>query len=178
MIESDNRMSAADLLKIVGTNQPEIPDGSTLLQRLFFQGAPFAKPHYAGRPLKAEDKVSAELAVLMREAMRDGRFVGLCSHVANESGDQSTKLARLRSQKKKVMGMLSGAPDWWFGWVLPAGGRDFGVIELKRPGVLQGSLSDSQAMVRDWCQEIGIPWACHNRSDRAFEQLQAWGAIR
>lgn len=175
MMSPSDRMSAADYLRIVGGNQPVIDEHSPLIERLFADGAPFASPNLSGVSLGPEDRVSADFYELMRAAIRERRFIGMCSHVANESHDQRSRRAILRTQKKKAMGMIPGSPDWWFIWTT-FGTIGAGVIELKRPGRREGGLSQNQSMIRDWCCLCDIPWACHNNAEKAFQQLVDWGA--
>lgn len=178
MIDASNRMSREEYLKLVGTNQLEIPEGATIIQRLFGAGAPLGDLVNRGITIKAEDKVSAEHYANMKRALRDQRYVGFFTHVGNESGERGNELRTQRRQmKKKLIGMVPGTTDWIHIWTT-FGTIGAGVIELKRPGVLEGGLSINQAMVRDWCKASGIPWACHNSADKAFDQLVQWKGAR
>lgn len=125
-----------------------------------------------GLKLGPEDRLSVEVMNMMRAAKVSGRYVGVFSHVANESGAPGSKQTILRSVKKKAMGMVPGTPDWWFLW--PSGA---GVIELKRHGVKEGGLSDSQKEFRDWCREDGVRWAICNKLEDVEATLIKWGAM-
>ena len=178
MLTPADRMSATDYLKLVGTNEPAIAADAPLIERLFAEGAPFGKLTRQGVQLGPEDRVSADYFLLMKAAIQERRYVGFCTHIGNESGERGNELRTKRRQhKKKVLGMVPGATDWIHIWTT-LGTLGAGVIELKRPGRKEGGLSNNQAMVRDWCKACGIPWACHNKAEAAFEQLIEWGGVR
>lgn len=170
------RLSIADARK-VGIDLASHASPLTAFQALFVSGGPFSRPSDKGITLKNEDLVSAQFYDLIWHALSERRFIGLCSHVANEMGERTGFAAMKRTMKKKRLGMVSGSPDWWFIWTT-FGDLGAGVIELKRPGVREGGLSQAQVAVRDWCREIGIPWACHNKAQDAFQQLVDWRAAR
>lgn len=124
-----------------------------------------------------EDRLSVEIHDFMRLALEDGRFRGVWFKVPNESGAPESWLAKVRSWKKRSMGMVPGVTDFIIMWDAAPLLEDRGVIEIKRPGRLDGALSDDQRDFRDWCQWTGIPWACVNRLDTFIATLEGWGAL-
>jgi hypothetical protein len=126
-----------------------------------------------GMKLGPEDTLSAEVYDFMLDAVERGSYAGIFTHCAHESGAASSKLAKLRSMKRKRMGMVPGAADWWFMW--PGGS---GVIELKAPGTRDGGLSPTQRQFRDWCKASGIAWALANKLVEVERTLVEWGALK
>lgn len=68
----------------------------------------------------------------------------------------------------KAMGMLTGAPDYWFVW--DGGGC---VIELKA----DGDLAEYQVYFRNWCTAYKAPHAVHRNVDDCIATLIKLGAI-
>lgn len=141
----------------------------TMIERL---NATILQPLSRGRiRLGTEDKLSADVFEFMKDALESGRYVGVFTHVANEANAGNDRLAGMYQHKKKLIGMVPGATDWWFLWRCGAG-----VIELKSKG-LDGSLSDNQAVFRDWCDWAGIRHEVCNRLTQVEKTLERWGAL-
>lgn len=122
-----------------------------------------------------EERLCITFADRMRELALTGKLRAIWSHIPNEG-----KRHRLVAMVMKAMGLIPGAPDYFFAW--PFGG---GVIEFK---VSPNKLSDSQQRYRDWCQSKGVNWACvtsdgdtHEARQQAVGEaedlLRKWGAL-
>lgn len=118
-----------------------------------------------------EDKISAEMRSHMVAALADGSYDGIFIHCPNE-GQRSPAAGALF----RHIGLVPGAPDWWF-----MGPWGCGVLEFK---VKQGRksaddlLTDSQKDFRDWCRTFGVNHASCVSVQEAFTALHAWGAVR
>jgi len=117
--------------------------------------------------LKAENRLSYDVANMMRAATLDGTYRGVWTHPANEG-----KRSRLIGALLKAIGLIPGSPDFWFVW--PGGG---GLIELKVPPIRPSSLSPSQRDFKDWCAMLGVNHAVCTTPDEVWQQLVSWGAV-
>lgn len=101
------------------------------------------------RRMKPEECLSREVAGACRVWTLEGRLDAVWSHVPNEIGG-SAKNAKLLYAKTKHMGLISGAPDFFF-----VGRSGAVVIELKSK---TGSLNPNQKDYRTWCETQRVPY--------------------
>lgn len=147
--------------------KPVIPPG--------IDPAIYAKTMLMSRPklnwgwkLEPEQKLSVQLADALRLAVVEDRYKGVWCHIPNEA-----KRSQIVGMILKAMGMLPGAPDFFFLWA-----GDGGVIELK---TASGTLSEHQAHWRTWCADAGIKHAVCKGDDadlQALAVLRDWNALR
>jgi len=120
--------------------------------------------------LEPEQRMSIEFADKLRLLTQDyydsnekSGLRGVWCHVANEREAGWLTMLILRG-----MGMLAGAPDYWFVW--PNGG---GLIELK----VDSPLSPAQQHFQSWATSYGVKYAVCYSVEAAIDALIEWGAI-
>lgn len=133
------------------------PDAETAITLLMSRG----KLNWGWR-LEPEQRESIELADILRKATSNGSLKAVWSHVANEG-----KRSQIVGAILKAMGLIPGAPDFWFIW--EKGG---GVIELK---IKPNKLSDNQNYFFKWCDHNNVPRAVCYSKEAALEVLEGWG---
>lgn len=122
----------------------------------------------AARRMKPEECLSREVAGACRAWTLEGRLEGVWSHVPNELGG-GTRNAKIRYAVTKHMGLISGAPDFFF-----AGRSGAVVIELKSK---TGSLSSNQKDFRTWCEGQQVPYRVCRSLDEVEAALKAEGLL-
>jgi hypothetical protein len=177
------RMSAADYLRLKGVapatkaravqsrSNPAPPKPPALSRdtRRPWLDTILARTGFKGE-LGMEDQISAALADRLAAAEREGRCRCVWTHVPNEG-------ARGRAAFGKILhlGMVAGAPDWWFAW---HGGS--GMVELKAPAGNRDPvalLKPRQRDFRDWCLHHGVRHEVCTSADEAWQTLARWGAV-
>jgi hypothetical protein len=115
-----------------------------------------------------EDRLTIEVATMLRVATVEGRLRATWSHLPHEAAGKG-KFAAIYMAKAKAMGLIKGSADLVFVW---AGGG--GWIELKTE---TGSLTKEQREFRDWCIATG----CNHALCRSVEEVQRvlaeWGVL-
>ncbi len=117
--------------------------------------------------IEPEQRLAIEFADKLRVAARDGKLNCVFCHVANEG-----KRHRIVASILIAMGLIPGAPDYWFIW--KDGG---GLIELKRPDRKLPMLEGNQAHFRVWAESLGAKYALHNSLEDALATLREWGVL-
>lgn len=115
-----------------------------------------------------EDRLSVEVATMLRVASVEGRLVGTWTHVPHEVAARG-KFAIVHMAKAKALGLIKGSSDFVFVW--PDGG---GWIELKTE---TGSLSQAQRDFRDWCVATGSRHAVCKSCEQVVTKLLEWGVL-
>lgn len=115
-----------------------------------------------------EDRLSVEVATMLRVATTEGRLSATWTHVPHEAAGKG-KFAAIYMAKAKAMGLIKGSADFVFVW--PNGG---GWIELKTDS---GRLTPEQKTFREWCKAAGS----HHATCRTLEEVEAklieWGVL-
>lgn len=114
--------------------------------------------------LKPEQKLSVEVADMMRAHIREKRYRGVWFSVPNEGVRTPLTAIILRA-----MGMIPGATDHVFMGMWGHGG-----IELKPEGK---TLEEDQRRFKRWCEREGIPHALCRSKASVEEKLKEWGAL-
>ncbi len=122
----------------------------------------------ARQRLKPEEVLACGVAGACRAWTLEGRLDAVWSHIANELGG-GTKFARIRYAIAKHMGLISGAPDFFF-----VGRSGAVVIELKSK---TGRLSDNQKDWRTWCEAQNVPYYVCRSLDEVEAALKAEGLL-
>src|SRR5687767_3288367 len=123
--------------------------------------------HFRGR-MGAEDRLSVEVATMLRVAAIEGRLSATWTHVPHEAAGRG-KFAAIYMAKAKAMGLIKGSADFVFVW--PNGG---GWIELKTD---EGRLTPEQKAFREWCKDTGAHHALCRSVAEVEEKLFEWGAL-
>lgn len=115
-----------------------------------------------------EDRLSIEVATMLRVATVEGRLFGTWTHIPHEAAARG-KFANIHMAKARALGLIKGSCDFVF--VGPDGS---GWIELKTD---TGSLTPAQRDFRDWCQAIGVNHAVCRSVEEVRENLISWGVL-
>jgi hypothetical protein len=138
------------------------------------------------RRLSPEEQLSALVATELRRLTLAGelRCVWTCVRVEHRGGDP---IARMIQHLLRVLGVVPGAPDWWFAW-----GDGAGLIELKveRPADLLDLRKDGAARAptrtymrpiqrdfREWCASNGVRHAVSRSVPEVISALRGWGRL-
>lgn len=138
------------------------------------------------RRLAPEEQLSALVATELRRLTLEGalRAVWTCHRVEHAGGDA---IGRMIQRLQRVLGVIPGAPDWWFAW-----GTGAGLIELKveRPADLLDLRKDGTARAptrtylrpiqkdfREWCVSNGVKHACCRSVNEVKSALREWGRL-
>ena len=104
---------------------------------------------------KGEAGICAEIASYLKAESLEGRLPYVWFHVANEYAGQYRPVY---GAKQTTLGKISGIPDYAF---LGKDGCFF--IEVKTS---VGKLKDNQIIVKQWCEDIGVPhYVCRSLDD-------------
>jgi hypothetical protein len=114
--------------------------------------------------LHPEERLSIEVANMLRKESIEGNLKAVWTHVANES-----KRHRITALVLKAMGLISGALDFFF-----IGSHNSGLIELKSS---TGRLSENQKLYIAWALSLGVPHAVCRTVDEVRDTLIAWGLL-
>lgn len=124
------------------------------------------------RPFKGrmgeEDRLSVEVATMLRVATVENRLIATWTHVPHEVAGKG-KFAAIYMAKAKAMGLIKGSADFVFVW--KDGG---GWIELK---TATGSLSPEQRDFREWNHATGANHAVCRTLAEVTEKLIEWGVL-
>ncbi len=115
-----------------------------------------------------EDRLSVDVATMLRVAAVEGRLKATFSHVPHEVAGKG-KFAAIYMAKARAMGLIKGSADFVFVW--SDGG---GWIELKTD---TGSLSPAQKDFRTWANDSGCRHAVCRSVEEVEHQLYSWGAL-
>jgi hypothetical protein len=135
------------------------------------------------RRLSPEEQLSALVATELRRVTLAGelRCVWTCVRVEHRGGDP---IARMIQHLLRVLGVVPGAPDWWFAWATGAG-----LIELKveRPADLLDLRQDGTARkptrtymrpiqrdFRQWAVSLGVRHAVARSVPEVRATLREW----
>jgi hypothetical protein len=138
------------------------------------------------RRLSPEEQLSALVATELRRLTLAGelRAVWTC-HQLGTSGE--TAAGRMAMRLARVLGVVPGAPDYWFAW-----GTGSGLIELKieRPASLLDLRKDGTARAptrtymrpvqrdfREWAVSNGVRHACCRSVPEVTGALRRWGRL-
>lgn len=123
--------------------------------------------HFKGR-MGEEDRLSVDVATMLRVATVEGRLRATWTHVPHEVAGRG-KFAAIYMAKARAMGLVKGSADFVFVW--PNGG---GWIELK---TRTGSLSPEQRDYKQWCFETDCNYALCRTVDEVADKLISWGGL-
>jgi hypothetical protein len=138
------------------------------------------------RRLSPEEQLSALVATEMRRLTLAGelRAVWTCHRVEHAGGDA---IGRMIQRLQRVLGVVPGAPDYWFAW-----GTGAGLLELKveRPADLLDLRQDGTARAptrtylrpvqkdfREWAVSNGVKHACCRSVPEVLVTLREWGRL-
>jgi len=104
---------------------------------------------------KGEAGICAEIASYLKVESLYGRLPYVWYHVANEWAGQNRPVY---GSKQTTMGKIAGIPDYAF-----HGKYTSFLIEVKTP---KGKLSETQEIVKQWCDDKGVPhYVCRSLKD-------------
>lgn len=115
-----------------------------------------------------EDRISIEVATMLRVATLEGRLSATWTHIPHEVAARG-KFANIHMAMAKALGLIKGSADFVFVW--PEGG---GWIELKTD---TGSLSPHQRDFRDWAIASGCRHAVCRSCEEVVTKLIEWGVL-
>lgn len=116
--------------------------------------------------LKGEHAICYEFADRLRRYTLNNIFNVVWMHVPNEFAGG---FKPVWGQLMTAIGRIKGAPDYLFLW---AGGS--GCIEFKD---VNGTQSEDQEYVEQWCQDAGVPYEVAFSADQGFDILVSWGLL-
>lgn len=123
--------------------------------------------HFGGR-LGDEDRLSIDVATMLRVATLEGRLKAAWTHIPHEAAGKG-RFAAIYMAKAKALGLIKGSTDFVF--VGTSGG---GWIELKTP---TGSMSPAQRDFREWCRIAAVNHAVCKSVDDVVDYLISWGLL-
>lgn len=123
--------------------------------------------HFRGR-VGPEDRLTVEVATMLRVATIEGKLRATWTHVSNEAAGRG-KFAAIYMAKARAMGLIKGSSDFVFVW--DGGG---GWIEMKTE---TGSLTKEQREFRDWVEATGGNHALCRSVEEVETVLTQWGVL-
>lgn len=114
--------------------------------------------------LHPEQRLTVQVADMLRRYILQGKLSGVWFHVANE-GKRTTYDGALI----KAMGRIPGVPDFVF-----MGTWGHGLIELKTDDGTQG---EAQVYFEHWCGLQKVRYVICRSLDEAEITLRSWGAL-
>lgn len=153
---------------------PPLPTSDYWLNRLM------ECPSWKGRRLSPEEELSLWVASELRRLTRSGALRAVWSRLPAEI-KRGGKVAAMWQCLGRVLGVVKGAPDFWFGWATGAG-----LIELKVEATQADMLSrgkrrtylrPEQRDFRDWALSIGVKHAVCRSVPEVTSRLREWGRL-
>lgn len=115
-----------------------------------------------------EDKLSVDVAIMLRVATVEGRLRAAWTHVPHEAAGKG-RFAAIYMAKARAMGLVKGSADFVF-----VGANGGAWIELKTP---TGSLTPEQRDFREWCRALAVNHAVCKSVDDVVDNLISWGLL-
>lgn len=137
-------------------------------------------PSWSGRRLDREEELSLWVAAELRRLTRSGALRAVWSRLPAEIR-RGGRIASMQQTLGRVMGVVKGAPDFWFAW-----GTGAGLVELKteraqgdmlEPGRRRTYMRAEQRDFREWAVGLGVKHAVCRSVPEVVSTLREWGRI-